>query len=182
MATHEFLKGTPEDALRSKKRSRNFFYLEGKLYRKIRVLRGQDIMMAWSYEDEATVKLPYSYVQKKRRPTFTPTQAAQMLGRNRLHINRLYSWGVVPKPKQATPMGNPTSPQARYRLSEDDVYALHQYFATSIHAKKYDTSAGPLPTRRELAAMMKYEKITYVMTPDGEFVPNWKAPDIEEWL
>jgi hypothetical protein len=101
MATQSFLRGTPDDAIKSRKSGRKYFYLDGKLYKYLRHDNGHDSMVVWCYDDANVVELSLSYVKKKRRPTYTITQAASMLNRSRMNINHLYLFGVMPAPKRS---------------------------------------------------------------------------------
>jgi hypothetical protein len=182
MATHSYYTGKADEAVKSKKSARKFFYLDDKLYRQLRFDNGQDLMVAWCYDDAVVANLPLSYVKRKRRPTFTINQAAAMLNRSRMSINHLYLFGVVDKPKRSYTIDKPDRRDyGTFRLAESDVFRLHSYFAQSMHLVKYSRSKRPLPSRMQLANIMKYEKIPYVRKSDGDFVPVWDAPSIEDW-
>lgn len=180
MVSKRFNTGTDDEAMRSRKASRKYFYLDGKLYRYLRKDNGLDLLVAQCYTDEKVVELPLSYVIRKRKPTFSLTQVANMLGRSRMFINHLYLFGMIPQPQKSK------SPNGKhpgiYRLSEQDVYDLHTYFTRQRKAGGLRGSAKPLPSKAQLAAMMKYERATYVQSADGTFVPVYKAPEIEDWL
>jgi len=184
MVTNGFNTGRDPDAtLRSKKSGRKFFYLDGNLYRQLRYDNGHDSMTCWSYPEGKVVELPLSYVKKKRRPSYKLDQVSAMLNRSRMNMNHLFLFGVVAKPQRSYNIENPNDrDNGMYRLSDADIYRLHDYYANSRHYKAYSRSKGPLPSRSELAAMLKYEKIPYMRTSDGEFVPVWNAPDVEDWL
>lgn len=190
MVAKPFLRGTKEDAEKSKKLARRYFYLDDKLYKRLGQKPGYDIIKAWNYTDSKLEELSKTYVAKHGKKTFTVTQAAAMLNRSRMYINHLYLFASIPAPQKSMPLGGGKN-HGIYRLSEKDMYRLHAHFAANLtHEPKPGRelatfSAGerkPLPTRRELTAMMKYERITYVKNSDGEFVPTWGAPTEEDFL
>lgn len=185
MVTKPYRNATPDEALKSKKAARKYFYLDDKLYKKIRISNGHNRMTAFCYDDMAEVELPLDYTLKKRRPTYSVTQAAVMLNRNRMVVNRTFFYDFMPKPRKSFDYTKPTANQRGvYRLSEKDVFRLRDYFASTRALNNGDTTSSikPVPSRAQLANIMKYEKITYVRTSDGEFVPNWNAPDADDWL
>ncbi len=185
MVSKPYRNATLDEALKSKKAARNYFYLDDKLYKKLRISNGHNRMVAFCYDDMAEVELPLDYALRKRRPTYSVTQAAVMLNRNRMVVNRAFFYESIPKPKKSFDYTKPAAEQrGTYRLSEKDVFRLRDYFASTRSLKNGETTSSlrPVPSRPQLANMMKYEKITYVRTSDGKFVPTWNAPNVDDWL
>jgi hypothetical protein len=184
MVSRGYYRGrNPDEIMKAKKSGRKYFYLDDKLYRQLRFDNGNDSITCWCFDDAKVVEHSLAYVKKKRQPSYLVSQAAAMLNRSRMSINHLYLFGIVKKPKRSYNMEKPENKDVGYyRLSEADIYRLHDYYATSMHYASFDRSKTPLPSKAQLASMMKYRKVPYMMTSDGEFVPVWNAPDVEDWL
>jgi hypothetical protein len=162
---------------------KRYFYLDGKLYRIVRSDRANDLCRTWSYVDHAVVDFVLSDVKRKSQQAFDTAEVARLLNRTKenilLHlaraaINPPYKIGRQKAEDHRQEFGN-------YKWSEDDVLALHEHYLTvgSGRPRKDGmiTSAARIPTRLELVAMMKQNKMYYVQAPDGSFVPIFDQPD-----
>lgn len=102
-----------------------------------------------------------------------------MLNRTRESVEYQIIDGNIPAP-QYTYTLDEREMKHKYMFSEEDVLRLHEYYST-LHfgrpRKDGCITPWPIPTAREVRAMMRQEVILYVKTEDG-FVPTWEA---EQW-
>ena len=165
-------------AAKRKSRPLNYFYLNGKLHKKLHINRGADELTAWCYPNHVRVTYPYTQTRLRARPAFYFREVAKMLNRGRVAIERGILAGDIPRP-QHTYVLDGSNRIFQYLWSEDDVIAAHKYFQ-QVHfgRPRKDGLVTPkkLPTLPELRAMMSDTTVLYVKTEDG-FKPTWEASD-----
>lgn len=157
---------------------KQYFYIDGKLHRIVRADRAQDLVRAWCYEDNRTVAFIFSDLKRSMQQAFDTSEVCRLLNRTRenllLHVKR----GAINPPYK---IGVQENGFGHFKWSEDDVLALHEHYLTvgSGRPRKDGilSSATRLPTRLELVAMMKQQKMYYVMDDNGNFVPVFESPD-----
>lgn len=171
----EVLKRTPTQ--------KKYFYVDGKLYRTLRADRAADLCRAWSFEDSRIVNFVLSDVRRQSQQAFDTIEVCKLLNRTKenlfLHlgrgaINPPYKIGVQSKQPKVKEFG-------QYKWSEDDVLAMHEHYLSvgSGRPRKDGIifSAVRIPSRLELIAMMKQNKMYYVQNSSGDFVPIFDQPD-----
>lgn len=155
-----------------------YFYLEDRLYRHIRINRGEDVIYAWCYPQQKRVALTYSYVREKKGPAYTTAEVGQMLNRSPRHIKRAIMEGNIECPQTTYGIDEKKNPY-KFMWSEKDILNAHEFFSTQHYGRpRKDGIIVPLaiPTVRELRAMIRQEQVLFVK--DGEeFVPVWRARD-----
>ncbi len=161
-------------------RHKRYFYLDGKLYKHVRIDRHADYMYCQLVEDKSIVGFPYSYVKKNRQGAFTLRQAAAMLNRTKYTLQKHIFVGNIRKPGMVGK--NPDVPlSGRFMLSEDDVLDMYELLCTKSigrpNKKGLPGTPMALPTKSELRAMMRDELVTYVKNKDGEYVRTWEEND-----
>lgn len=162
---------------------RKYFYLDGKLYRTLKADRGNDLLRAWSYMDNRIETFVLSSVRKVMTQAFDTDEVATLLNRTKKNIFLHVSRGAINAPYK---IGVQESEDRKYtfgyfKWSEDDVLALHEHYLTvgSGRPRKDGIvgSATRIPSRLELIAMMKQNKMYYVQDSRGNFVPIFDQPD-----
>lgn len=166
---------------RPKSRPLRYFYLNGNLHKSLHINRSADKIVAWCYPEQRRVAYTYSDVKKYKEPAFTTKEVAEMLMRSKKTIEHAILAGSI-EPPQYTYGINETKKKYKYMWDEKHIMDAHAYFMT-IHfgrpRKDGIISPMPLPTVRELRAMIRQEEPLYVKTADGEFLPVWRAPDFD---
>jgi uncharacterized protein (DUF1778 family) len=164
---------------------RAYFYIDGVLYKSVYQNRAGDVMRAWCFEEERMVDFVLSDVKRRAQQAFDTRDVGKLLNRNYKTILMRLSQGAINKPymiyRRNNPMNNLNSFQGRYKWSEDDVLALHDFYLSTPGGRPRKDGLiqpGPrLPTRLELIAMMKQNRLTYIQDGDGNFVPLFDQPD-----
>ena len=162
--------------VRKKSRPLRYFYLNGNLHKKLHINRATDTIIAWCYPEHRRVAYTYSDVRRQKEPAFTTIQVGKMLNRSRVTIERAMLNGNIEKPQRTYGLNERKNGYAFY-WCEKDVLAAHEYFSTvHIGRPRADgiVTPAPMPTVRELRAMMRDEEIFYVKHGDT-FVPTWRA-------
>lgn len=160
------------------KKRLTYFYLNGDLHRKIHANKGEDVFRAWNYPKHQLIIASYSDVRRRAEAAYTTTEAAGLLNRTRLTLERAILDGHIDPPQHT--YGLETGNKFKYMWHEDDIWEMHAYLST-VHGgrPRKDGLVTPynLPTPQELRARLNQEVTLYVKNGAGEFVPTWKAPD-----
>lgn len=157
----------------------NYFFLNGKLHKRLRILRAADSIETWCYPDSRRVTYTYTDVKKQMEPAYSTKQVAEMLGKSTETLFNAIRRGGIEEPAILYTLSTAKHKRG-YRWHESHIMALHAYLL-SIHRgrPRNDGKVTPqkLPTARELRAMIRQETVLYVKMPDGSFKPTWEAED-----
>lgn len=166
----EFLKRTAAQ--------KKYFYIDGLLYRTIVANRAADIIRAWDYENKRVVAFVWSDAKRTMQQAFDTAEVAKLLNRSKKSVLDYVTAGAINAP---TKIGEQANGFGHYKWSEDDVLALHGHYLTvGAGRPRKDgiiNSAVRLPSRMELVAMMKQNRMMYIQDADGNFVPIFDNPD-----
>lgn len=157
---------------------KRYFYVDGLLYRIVRADRANDLMRAFCYVDNRVVDFVYSDVKRRSQQAFDTREVCVFLNRTKKNVLEHLAAGAINPPYK---IGVQANGFGHYKWSEDDVLALHAHYLTvgSGRPRKDGMigSAPRMPTRLELIAMMKQQRMIYVKDADGNFVPIFDQPD-----
>lgn len=165
-------------ANRRKSKPVRYFYLNGKLHKKLHINRPADEITAWCYPDHVRVTYPYQMTRRRMQPAFSTAEVQKLLNRGRLALERAMLRGDIEYPQHTYTLDEKRR-KFKYMWSEDDIIAAHAYFSTVHRGRpRKDGLVTPqaLPTVRELRAMIHDREILYVKDGD-KFRPTWEAPD-----
>ena len=154
----------------------NLFFLNGKLHKKLRIVRPADTIETWCYPEHRRVAYAYSSVRKEYKPAFKTKEVAEMLMKSTQTLENAIAAGGIEEPSV---MYSLTEHKRKWgwRWSEEDIMATHAYFLNVHRGRpRNDGKITPqnMPTAAELRAMIRQEQIFYVKTEDG-FRPTWRA-------
>lgn len=156
-----------------------YFFLNGELHKKVHINRGEDHLVAFNYDQGKMVGYSYTDARKRAEKAWSTNEVAKMVNRTRLPLETAILSGAIEAPPKTYSFdergqGN----YFGYKWSEKHILELHRYLR-SLHrgAPRKDglITPWPLPTERELRAMIRQETVLYVKNDDGEFVPTWAA-------
>lgn len=156
-----------------------YFYLNGDLHKAIHANRGTDQLRAWNYPKRELVVCSYSDVRKRAGKAFTTKEAAKLLNRGRLTLERAILNGDIDRPQITYSLGkDQMGEEFKYMWSEDDVMEMHAFLCTVHKGRpRNDGLVTPLnlPSAREVRARMRQDVVLYVKNKDGKFVPTFEA-------
>lgn len=169
-----------KNGTRTKRPRLKYFFVNGKLHKKLLINRGADTIVAWNYPDAKRVTYTYSDVLRRMQTAFTTTQVGAMMHRHPRHIKRYVRDGSIDTPQYTYRIDDPTREIFQYMWREENILDLHAYM-TTLHrgAPRKDglTANTDLPNVRELRAIIHDEAVLYVKQGD-QFVPTWRARDL----
>lgn len=171
----EFLKRSPI--------AKSYFYVDSKLYKVITQDRANNILRAWRFEDEQVVQFVWSDVKRMMQQAFSTAEVAKLLNRSKKNLFEHLDAGAINAPyKIGVQKGHGKGKEfGYYKWSEDDVIAMHEHYLTVGRGrprKDGTLKAAPrIPSRMELIAMIRQNRMVYVQDSEGNFVPIFDQPD-----
>ena len=163
----------------SKGKRWNYFYLNGDLHKTLDTKRSEDLLIAWNYQQGKRVAYVLSDAYRRRQRAYSSGQVAKMMDRHVDTLKRHIRAGEIRKPQAAYALDG-TKKLIQYMFSEDDVREVHDFFRTVHRGRPRDDgqiTTNRTPSRAELEALLRNEKVLYTKSEDGEFVPVWKQPE-----
>jgi hypothetical protein len=161
---------------------KKYFFLDGKLYKKLRQDRARDVLWAWDFEEEKTVVMILSDAKRKMENAYDTLEVSQLVNRSRSSVLIALMDSKIAKPKMINIKSYPNSwgkQWGQYKWSKEDILGLHEHLLNvgAGRPRKDGTlySGTRLPTRGELLAMLRNQPAFYMKTSDGEMVPVWSA-------
>lgn len=163
------------DGKKIKKRKLKYFFLDQKLYKIIKIDRPKDLVYVWDYDEHRRRMFIWSDAQRRLQHAFTMTEVAKMMNRHRMRIDENLRQGNLRWPSRAYAIS--TGHPGTHYFSEDNVLEVHDFFI-SVHRGRPRNDGlitnSRIPTRKELKAMMRYDKMTFIQDDNGEYIPAWK--------
>lgn len=120
-----------------------------------------------------------SDVRKNKQHAYTISYVSKMLNRHIDTIKRHLKAGDFSVPQRSYSLDD-HSKLGRYYFSEEDIRNIREFFKT-VHIgrprKDGMVNSTTIPSKAELEALLRNEKILYVKNDDGTFAPVWKQPE-----
>ena len=162
---------------RKRYRPLRYLFLNGELHRVLKITRPKDEIEMWGYSSHRRVTYTYSDVRRKMERAFTTSEAAALLNRHKMTLQRAINAGEIETPQYTYGLDDPERTIFQYMWHEKNIMELHAVLR-SRHAgpprKDGLNTPVPTPTARELRAMIRNDTVFYVKTDSG-FVPTWQA-------
>ena len=156
-----------------------YFYLNGNLHRRLHINIGEDIIEAWCYPLAKRVAYTYSDTRSRYAKAYTTKEVCAMLNRSHDRMRHAIMDGYV-EPPQFVYTLTPARHMTKYLWDDEHIMKARDFFASQHPGRRRKDgriTPKPIPTRRELRAMLRQEQTVYVKNEAGEFVPAWKAPE-----
>lgn len=156
-----------------------YFFLNGNIHRKLVINRSSDQITAWCYPLGKRVAYTYSDMKMRYKPAYSTQEVSAMLNRHRVHLERCILAGHFTEPQHTYALTGKNR-KAKYMWSEENIIEAHAFFLTQHKGpprKDGQIIPKPMPSLRELRAMIRQEQVLYVKNDNGDFVPSWKAAD-----
>lgn len=154
----------------------NYFFLNNKLYKKIRVVKTQDYIVAWSFEEEMRMRFNYSSVRREASKAYKLEEVAELIDRPAKDILSSIKRNIV-SPPSGRLYNTKSKKPGRHMWSEDDILDLrNDYFDNAPKDKYGDPYINfKLVSRAELLNRMRQDISYYVKNENGDYVKVWKA-------
>lgn len=145
------------------------FFLEGKLYKKIKLVKSDDSIVAFDYEEESRVWLPVRAVLKNYKRAYSLTQAANLLSVKTSVVKEVINKGSVKRPILAY---NPkTFAPIKYYVSEDDLMDIRDAVWELLPKNRYgEPFKDVIPSQDDLRAKLFGGDDRNYVIRDNEFI------------
>lgn len=145
------------------------FFLDDKLYKRIKLVRSDDSVVVFDYKEESRVWLPVPAVLKNYKRAYSITQAANMLSIKSNLIKEAINKDLIKKPVLAY---NPkTFAPMKYYISEDNLMELRDVVWDMLPKNKYgEPFRDIIPSRDDLTARLHGADDRNYVIRDDEFI------------
>lgn len=145
------------------------FFLDDKLYKRIKLVKSDDSIVVFDYEEESRVWLPISAVLKNYKKAYSLAQAANILNVKTGIIKEVINNGEVDKPSLAY---NPkTFAPLKYYISENKMMDLRNAVWEHLPKNKYgEPYRDTIPSPDDLTARLYGQDDRNYVIRDNEFI------------
>lgn len=154
----------------------NYFFLDEKLYKKIRVVRNENLLVAWSFPEEKRMWLNYQQSLKRFQSAYTIKEVAELIQKKPEYLKKLVKNNLIDRGSGMSYSVKTRQPLAVY-WSEDDVRNLRADLFALAKKNEYGEPAGnfKLISEAELVAKMRGGDSYFIQDKNGNFVKVWRA-------
>jgi hypothetical protein len=140
------------------------------------VVKSQDYIVAWSYDDEKRMRFSYSGVRRESSKAYTMKEVSELIEKSQKEILKLISRNLVDRPSGRLYTIKNKLP-GKWMWSESDILALREAIFELAPKNKYGEpfSNFTLISKKELLSKLHEDTSYYVKGSDGQFVKVWRA-------
>lgn len=151
-----------------------YFFVDGKLYKRLAIVRSENYVVVFSYDDERQMRFTYDLLRRTYVKAFPLSQTAKLLECKTKEILLFIYKNLVPRPSGRSYHISSRKPDRAF-WSEEDLLVLRDTLYEWYSKDKYGKTRRNLPSKSELLAKMHGDSSYYVKAEDGSFVKVWKA-------
>jgi hypothetical protein len=153
------------------------FFYEDKLHKYIKIIRSDNSLVAWCYQDEERQRLPLQHVKKYHDKAYTLKQAAALIRCSEKTIKELIKKQMVKVPEKAYDYIHGTYDPLLDYINAKDMLDLRQAVWDQLPKNRFGE-----PYRDEMASDIELEyrmqagdDREYIVTDDGDIIKIYKA-------
>lgn len=154
-----------------------YFFWDGKLHRRLRIVPARNELFAWCYKDEREVQFVYSHIKFHHEPAFSNADVCRFFKRAKFSIERDLKAGAVRRPELAYSLDGKRWP-TKYYWTKKQVYEYHEYLMNVHRGRPRKdgrmTPASKLPSKNELRAMMEDNVTVLIQDEEGNTFPAFR--------
>lgn len=153
-----------------------YFFLNEKLYEKLRVVKSENYIVAWSFEDEARLRFNYSSARRDASKAYEIREVAKLIDRPAKELLSYLSRGLI-DPPSARLYSRKNKVPGKWMWSEQDVLDLRDAIFELAPKNKYGEpyTNFKLVSKAELLRQMRGDTSYYVRDESGNYVKVWRA-------
>jgi hypothetical protein len=153
----------------------NYFFLDKKLYRKIRVVKTENYVVAWSYDDERRMRFNYSSVRREAAQAFALPEVSKLIDKPKSLILSYLRRNLIDYPSGRVYSTRNKKP-GKWMWSEQDVLDLREAIFEMAPKNKYGEPYAnfKLVSKSELLSRINKDTSYYVKADDGDFIKIWR--------
>lgn len=154
----------------------DYFFLDDKLYKKIRLIKSENYIVAWSYEDEKRVWLNYSIVRRHGGKAYTIHELSKLIDKPVTVILSYVKRNLLDRPSGRIYKISNRAP-GQFMWSEADILNLRETWMDLMPKNKYGEPYKNVEfvSKAEILSRMRNDASFYVRNENGDFVKVWRA-------
>lgn len=153
----------------------SMFYLNGRLHKKLKIVKSDDSVVAWCYEDAERVWYPRSLVRQEFKRAYTIPGAANLMRVSTNSVKDVYKTKLLPMPECTYDL-NSFRPLKSY-VSEDDMLDLRQAIWDMLPKNRFgEPKNDTMTSEPELISLMHSDdERNFIITNDNEIIQIFRA-------
>lgn len=154
---------------------KTYFFLNSKLHKFLRSIRQENIIVAWSFEDEERLWYDASMVKRDHTNAYRITEVAEFFNKRSTFIRSLIGRKILDRPSgQAYNIA--TRKPGMYYWSEEDVLDIRNKLYEILPKNEFNEPMwqNKLISDAELRAKMRQDNSMYIRDKEGNFVKVWR--------
>lgn len=154
----------------------NYFFLDGKLYKLIRVVKNENMLVIWGFEEESRMWFNYQQTLKRFQKAFTLQEVAKLIDKKITYLKVMMERNLISR-GSGTSYSIATRRPLTVYWSEDDVFNLRSELFALAKKNKYGEPYANfnLVSEAELLTKMRGGESYFIKDKDGQFVKVWRA-------
>ena len=152
------------------------FFLNKKLHKKLKVIKSEDLLVAFCYPDERQVHYLHSATVREHQQAFSMSQVAKLVRRPLKEVHAFLRNKLIDRPSGFEYQIASKRPMNIY-WSEDEVYELRDklYDLAPKNKDGFPDKGFKLASKAEILEEINGDVSYYVRGPNGEFTKVWRA-------
>lgn len=154
----------------------NYFFLDGKLYKLIRTVKNENMLVIWGFEEESRMWFNYQQTLKRFQKAFTLQEVSKLIGKSVTELKNMMRNNLISRGSGTSYSVATRRPRTVY-WSEDDVFNLRSELFALAKKNKYGEPYAnfSLVSEAELLTRMRGGESYFIKDKDGQFVKVWRA-------
>jgi len=154
----------------------SLFFLNEKLHKRLKVVKSEDIVVAFCFPDEQEHRYFYSMARREFQKAYSIAQVSELTKRPATEIDRFLKNKLIDKPSGFEYHIASRKPKG-LRWSQDDVLELRDKLYDLAPKQKdgFPNPAFRLASKAELLQKINGDTSYYVKNEEGTYIKVWKA-------
>lgn len=154
----------------------NYFFLDDKLYKFIRAVKNENLLVIWGFEEEKRLWFNYQQTLKRYQKAFTIQEVSELIGHSVLKLKIMMKNNLISR-GSGTSYAIATRRPLKVYWSEDDVFNLRSEIYSLARKNKYGEpySNFNLISEAELLNKMRGGESYFIQDKEGKFVKVWRS-------
>jgi hypothetical protein len=154
----------------------NYFFLNGKLHKKLKVVKTENVVVAFCFFDETQMQYMYSVTCREFQKAYTMSEVAKLVKRPQTEIHKFLKNKLIDRPSGFAYAIRTKQPLNIY-WSESEVLNLRDrlYELAPKGPDGFPRGRFTLVSKAELREAINGDVSYYVKNEEGEFKKVWRA-------
>lgn len=154
---------------------RRYFFINNELHKFLKLIKTENLLVAWNYPREERKWYDYSYVKREHMNAYSLKETSEIIKKSKKFLHEAMRNGLIDRPTGRAYRIEDRRPAGMF-WSEDDILNAREKLYALLPKNEYGEPTGriTLISRAELQAKMRDDNSYYVRSTDGSLVKVWK--------